>query len=57
MLNFSSLAVSESYIYIGYILAAVAFLGVVNGFVRMGYLGYNKYKQLKEDFLSDNLQD
>lgn len=49
MLNFSSLAVSDSYIYLGYILAAVAFLAVLNGFVRITYLAHQKYKSLKKD--------
>ena len=45
LLNFSSLAVSESYVYIGFILSGMAILLIINGLIRIGYLAHNKYKQ------------
>lgn len=51
LLNFSSLAVSDSYVYVGYVLSAMAFLIVVNGFVRMGFIAHQKYLSVKEESL------
>ena len=45
LLNFSSLAVSESYVYIGFILAGMACLLIVNGLARVGYMAHSKYKK------------
>lgn len=43
LLNFSSFAGSDSYIYIGYLLSGFALLVAVNGLARVGYLGRRKY--------------
>jgi transposase len=49
LLNFSSLAVSDSYVYIGFILAGIAMLLVVNAFVRIAYFAHKKYKQALDE--------
>ena len=43
LLNFSSLAISESYVYIGFILSGIAVLVILNSLVRVGYLVHKKY--------------
>lgn len=43
LLNFSSLAVSESYVYLGFTLTAFCLLIIVNGLARMGLLAHKKY--------------
>ena len=49
LLNFSSLALSESYIYIGFVLAGFSLLVIFNAFVRMLYMTHKKYRQMIED--------
>jgi len=41
--NFRSLALSSSYIYIGFTLSALSLLIAVNSVFRMCYLAYRKY--------------
>lgn len=49
LLNFSSVTSSDSYVSMGFVLASVAVLVVINASVRVGYLGYSKYVQLVEE--------
>ena len=49
LLNFSSLAVSDSYVYIGFILAGISMLLIVNAFVRIAYFAHKKYKQALDE--------
>ena len=49
LLNFNSVAIRDSYVYIGFILAGVSLLIILNGFVRMGYITHKKYLQAIEE--------
>ena len=49
LLNFSSFASNESYVYIGFVLAGIAFLSILNSLIRTGYLCHKKYLQAIED--------
>lgn len=48
LLNFSSFAGSEAYIYIGFVLAGVAVLIIINAAVRVGYIIFSRYRQLMD---------
>lgn len=47
--NFSSLALTESYIYIGFILSGMCLIIILNGLMRVGDLASQKYKQMFEE--------
>jgi hypothetical protein len=49
LLASSSLANSEAYLHIGFVLAGLALLIVINSGLRTGYLCLKKYRQLMED--------
>jgi hypothetical protein len=53
LLNLSSLATSNSYVYIGFILSGISVLIVFNSLARMGYLSYHKGSQLLTDTSED----
>jgi hypothetical protein len=44
--NFSSLALTESYVYIGFILSGMALVLVLNSLARVAHLSYYKYRQM-----------
>lgn len=46
LINLSSLASTESYVYVGFFLSGFSFLVVVNSLLRMGYLGKCKYIEM-----------
>ena len=47
--NFSSLALTESYVYIGFILSGMCLVIVLNGLARAGDLGAHKYREMFEE--------
>jgi len=49
LLNFSSLAVSDSYIYAGFFLTVIALVLISNSLIRMAYFAYKKYKQAVDE--------